>query len=171
MSHLIGSPADRIAGLIAVKFPLQICPTKERNVPSGKNNVYKSAHSYVQLFICSICFDLHYRGSDQTPSSSQTQKQAVSSEGIPKSVARVLHAAQVRQEWREKKRKFESGEDTGEHGGKGKRRRVDGNTNTKDKVKVKGHHDTKESNVMAIKPGESLGHFNRCVFSIPSTLL
>jgi hypothetical protein len=38
-------------------------------------------------------------------------------------------------------------------------------------VKVKGHHDTKESNVMAIKPGESLGHFNRCVFSIPSTLL
>jgi hypothetical protein len=90
------------------------------------------------------------------PSSIQTSKQAISSEGIPKSVARVLNAAHVRQEWREKKRKFESGEDTGEREGKGKKRRVDKSGDVKGKSTTKGN-----TKMLGILPGESLGHFNR----------
>ena len=90
-----------------------------------------------------------YRGSDQAPFS----KQAISSEPIPKTISRVLNAAHVRQEWREKKRKLASGEDiVGEGPGKNKKRRID--MDTKDKKKVQGS---------GIQPGESLAHFNRCV--------
>jgi len=63
----------------------------------------------------------------------------------------VLNAAHVREEWREKKRKLESGEDTGEREGKGKKRRV-GSGGAKGKM-------------LGIQPGESLGHFNRWVSS------
>ena len=76
----------------------------------------------------------------------------------------MLNAAHVRQEWREKKRKFESGEDTGERQGKHKRRRADGTPDVKGKTK--GLPDAKAKNKMlGIQPGESLGHFNRCALS------
>lgn len=105
-------------------------------------------------------------GSDQVPSSNQTSKHAISSEGIPKSVARVLNAAHVRQEWREKKRKPGSSEDTGERGGKNKRRRIDGGGDMKrmEPGKTKGQPDDKaKKKMLSIQPGESLGHFNRQV--------
>jgi hypothetical protein len=120
-----------------------------------------------ETFLCQHRFDLHYRGTDYAPSSNQTSKRAISSEGIPKSVARVLNAAHVRQEWREKKRKLESGEDAGECDGKGKKRRVDRSGDAKEKGagKAMAQHDSKTKNKsLGIQPGESLGHFNRRVF-------
>ncbi|KAI0053758.1 hypothetical protein FA95DRAFT_1552262 [Auriscalpium vulgare] len=80
------------------------------------------------------------RGTDLAPSGS------ISLEGIPKSLARVLDAAKIRTEYKDKKRKIASGED-------------DGNTN---KRRKKVHEDGKAKDI-AIKPGESLRHFNRRV--------
>ena len=117
---------------------------------------------------------MHYRGSDQAPSLGLSSKQAISSEIIPKSVARVLNAANVRQEWREKKRKFESGEDTGERERKGKKRQIDGSVVAKGNgvAKPSGDPGTKGKNkTLGIQPGESLGHFNRFAFSTPYILV
>jgi hypothetical protein len=122
------------------------------------------------IFFFGFFLDSYLRGSDQAPSSHQTSKQAISSEGIPKSAARVLNAAHVRQEWREKKRKFESGEDTGEHEGKRKRKRADGTSTADTKGKAKSHPDARAKNKMlGIQPGESLGHFNRCALILSSS--
>jgi len=82
------------------------------------------------------------RGSDLAP-----VKQSLSTESIPKSVSRILNAAQIRQDF--KKRKLE---DIGEERNSGKRRKVaDGSSSQSKKVKVK------------IQPGESLQHFNKRV--------
>jgi hypothetical protein len=71
----------------------------------------------------------------------------------------------VRQEWREKKRKLESGEDIGERDRKGKKRRVDGSEDAKGKTMAQ--HDSKTKNKsLGIQPGESLGHFNRWVLQV-----
>jgi len=106
------------------------------------------------------------KGSDQAPPLNHSSKQAISAEGIPKSVARVLNAAHVRQEWREKKRKLESGEDTEGREAKSKKRRIDEGAVTKEKgiTKMIRHPNTKGKNeTIGIQPGESLGHFNRRV--------
>lgn len=103
-----------------------------------------------------------YSGSDEVPSSIYTSKQTICTERIPKSISRVLNAAHVRQEWRDKKRKFE---DTGEREAKTKKRRVDGSEG-KAAAAVKthrGHDGEGRDKVLGIKPGESLAHFNRCV--------
>lgn len=102
-----------------------------------------------------------YRGSDEAPSSTYTSKQALCAERIPKSVSRILNAVHIRQEWRDKKRKFESGEDTGEREGIGKKRRVQDNEVITGKDR--GHDIEGKDKVLGIKPGESLAHFNRCV--------
>ncbi|TFY80570.1 hypothetical protein EWM64_g3438 [Hericium alpestre] len=86
--------------------------------------------------------NLQAKGKDLAPSSS------LSHEGIPKSVSRILNAAQVRGDYQEKKRKIESGEDVGPS----KKRRKQGAG-----AKGKGETD------ITIKPGESLAHFNRRV--------
>lgn len=111
-----------------------------------------------------LIFFLTPRGSDQAPSAIQTSKQAISSEAIPKSVSRVLNAAHVRQEWKEKKRKLASGEDTGEDTGKSKKRRIDTGGDVSLDPKGQG-----KSQAAVIQPGESLAHFNRCVLSTPSS--
>ncbi|KAJ3729501.1 hypothetical protein C8R42DRAFT_569466 [Lentinula raphanica] len=79
------------------------------------------------------------KGSDLAPS-----KQSLSEEAIPKSLSRVLNAAQVRQEWR--KRRIEDGE-PGETVDARKKRRLNG----------------KNHNIPSIVPGESLQHFNKRV--------
>lgn len=110
------------------------------------------------------------RGSDQAPSSNHASKQAISTERIPKSVSRVLNAAGVREEWRAKKRKLESGEDTGEHVRNGKKRRVGasepirGNAATKTTSQDGGKITGK---TLGIQSGESLAHFNRYVVTSP----
>jgi len=104
------------------------------------------------------------KGSDEAPSSIYTSKSAISRETIPKSVSRVLNAAHIQREWREKKRKFESelGEDTGERGAKSKKRRVD-DSRGKAAVNNREQHAKGTDKVLGILPGESLAHFNRRV--------
>ncbi|KAI0068634.1 hypothetical protein BV25DRAFT_1923837 [Artomyces pyxidatus] len=78
------------------------------------------------------------RGTDLAPTG------GTSAEGIPKSVSRVLDAAKVRQDFRQKKRKLADAEDDGQSS---KRRR----------------RDAEGAKEILIKPGESLKHFNRRV--------
>lgn len=130
-----------------------LCLTNEQNALSGRNYDRSGKYLPINSTKYTILMFFVYRGSDQAPFS----KQAISSEPIPKTLSRVLNAAHVRQEWREKKRKLASGEDiVGEGPGKNKKRRID--MDTKDKKKVQGS---------GIQPGESLAHFNRCVPSPP----
>jgi len=116
----------------------------------------------MNIFVC------HRRGFDQTPSLNHSSKQSIASEGVPKSVARVLNAARVQKEWRENKRKYESGKEIGQHEGKGKKRRIDGSGsglaqgNGQSVAKTHGQPDTKNK-TLSLQPGESLGHFNRRV--------
>lgn len=112
-----------------------------------------------------ILNSFNYRGSDEAPSSIYTSKHALSTERIPKSVSRILNATHVRQEWRDKKRKFDSEKDTGEHETKSKKRRVSSSEVVKGKAtgNSRGHDAEGRDKLLGIQPGESLAHFNRCV--------
>jgi hypothetical protein len=68
-------------------------------------------------------------------------KQNLASEPIPKSIERVLNAAKTREEYAERKRKGQAGDD--------------GPAQKKQKV------DKEVSRMPKIKPGESLQHFNK----------
>lgn len=84
----------------------------------------------------------------------------MSNEPIPKSLARVLNAAHIREEWKIKKRKLEEG---GDQASSHKRRKVDEGG----KGNVKGKRKERETtSKLKIKPGESIQHFNRCVIHI-----
>ncbi|KAH9939475.1 hypothetical protein B0H21DRAFT_756798 [Amylocystis lapponica] len=91
-------------------------------------------------------------GSDLPPA-----VRAISNEAIPKSVARVLNAAQVRKEWSEKNNKREprEGQDPPhvQPASGRKRKRKDGNNEETQAKKAK----------ITIQPGESMAHFNRRV--------
>lgn len=89
------------------------------------------------------------RGLDLPPMHKGNSKAALESEAIPKSMARVLNATQIRSEWRDKKakRELEDRDDGGKQASKKRRKGgLDGN-----KTKL------------SIQPGESLLHFNRRV--------
>ncbi|KAH8991129.1 hypothetical protein EDB86DRAFT_3244765 [Lactarius hatsudake] len=99
------------------------------------------------------------RGADLAPPDAGSST-TLSTEGIPKSISRVLDAARIRAEYRQKKRarQLEGG---GAHDGdddgaptlaKGKRRR-----------RVAADSDAGKSSTIGIQPGESLKHFNRRV--------
>ncbi|KAF5345673.1 hypothetical protein D9758_013067 [Tetrapyrgos nigripes] len=95
-------------------------------------------------------------GTDLPPPKSSIVKKGskgdIANEAIPKSLARVLNAAKVREDFKEKKRKNGFDEDD-EQGGGGKRRKVNGKEGkTKDRNGVSG-----------ILPGESLQHYNKRV--------
>ena len=68
---------------------------------------------------------------------------------MPKSVARILNAESIQRAWREKKRGLGDGGEDRNEGGK-KRRKLDNSNDARKKDKG-----------LKIKPGESLGHFNR----------
>jgi len=76
------------------------------------------------------------------------EKGDISNEAIPKSLARVLNAAKIRDDYKERKRMID--EDT--QGNAGKKRKIDG----KDEKAKNG--------VSGILPGESLQHYNKCAF-------
>ncbi|KAK7050609.1 hypothetical protein R3P38DRAFT_3387495 [Favolaschia claudopus] len=86
------------------------------------------------------------KGNDLAPSRGAD---ALSSEPLPKSFLRAINAAQVRAEFREKKRKLrDEGRDAVEGGGdqpKKKRRKSEGGAET----------------IQRIRPGETLAHFNK----------
>jgi hypothetical protein len=87
------------------------------------------------------------RGLDLPPAHKGNPKFALESEAIPKAMARVLNAVQVRSEWRQKrgKRKLEDHEG-GDNNASKKRRKEDADA---------------DKNKLSIQPGESLLHFNR----------
>ncbi len=72
----------------------------------------------------------------------------MNNEGIPKSAARVLNAAKIREDWRSKRKRQET--DSGKH--KNKQRKVHSG-------------DDKDSASLGtgwkIQPGEPIQHFNR----------
>ncbi|KAH9038973.1 hypothetical protein EDB85DRAFT_2110590 [Lactarius pseudohatsudake] len=99
------------------------------------------------------------RGADLAPPGAGSST-TLSTEGIPKSISRVLDAARIRTEYRQKKRARQH-EGGGAHDGdddgaptlaKGKKRR-----------RVAADSDAGKSSTIEIQPGESLKHFNRRV--------
>jgi hypothetical protein len=92
------------------------------------------------------------RGTDLAPPGANS-----TTEGIPKSVSRVLDAARIRAEYRLKKRARLLEEDGGADApttlAKAKKRRRRGTADT-----------DQETTTIEIKPGESLKHFNQCAF-------
>ncbi|KIP05925.1 hypothetical protein PHLGIDRAFT_517102 [Phlebiopsis gigantea 11061_1 CR5-6] len=87
-------------------------------------------------------------GADLAPA-----KNALSDEAIPKSVARVLNAARVQEEWKKRK----GAEDDGSGGKPRKRQKTD-----EDKRSGQAKGKAVKHN-LKILPGESLTHFNRRV--------
>ncbi|KAG6831446.1 hypothetical protein H0H87_005118 [Tephrocybe sp. NHM501043] len=92
-------------------------------------------------------------GNDLAP-----KKDSLSNEAIPKALSRVLNAATIREEYKLKKRKLE--DDNARKQGD-KRRKVDGESETKD-FKSK-RREAQATTKLVIKPGESIQHFNRRV--------
>jgi len=90
-------------------------------------------------------------------------KEILSKDAIPKGVARVLNAAQIRAEWREKnknkKRQLE--EDPSSHSNlprNKKRMRLGGEGDERG-----GRRESEQTTALQIQSGESLSHFNRRV--------
>ena len=100
------------------------------------------------------------RGTDLAPPGAGST--ALSTEGIPKSVSRVLDAAKIRAEYRQKKRarlhEVDGGVDAPTTLAKAKnRRRAAADSGVGDKAATTA--------TIEIRPGESLKHFNRCAFT------
>ncbi|KAI9446804.1 hypothetical protein H4582DRAFT_2167617 [Lactarius indigo] len=99
------------------------------------------------------------RGADLPPVGADSST-ALSTEGVPKSISRVLDAARIRAEYRQKKRARQLEE--GAHDGAD-----DGDAPTLAKSKKRrrtaADSDAGKSSTIEIQPGESLKHFNRRV--------
>ena len=100
------------------------------------------------VFACSYEFDIR-RGSDIAPA-----RDSLSHEAIPKGAARILNAARIQQDWKDKKRKRAEGAEDGPKDGK--RQRVRGDDEG-------GQRGGRHGGGIKIQPGESLAHFNRRV--------
>lgn len=92
------------------------------------------------------------RGNDLAPSGN------LSTKGIPKSISRILDAAKIREEFKQRKRTTLDGSFNDSGRPKKKRKQDEGNvsekTNAATTVKEK-------ANKIKIQPGETLAHFNR----------
>ncbi|PIL30420.1 hypothetical protein GSI_07607 [Ganoderma sinense ZZ0214-1] len=88
-------------------------------------------------------------------------RRAIEDEGIPKSVARVLNAAKVQQEWAERKRK--GADDSQGDGPSRKRLKRDAGGDSGEGEKKNGKGKGKGTVELRIMPGESMAHFNRRV--------
>ena len=95
---------------------------------------------------------LFFRGSELAPG-----KESLRNEAIPKSVARVLNAQAIREEWNLKKRKHEDGD--GRDGPGGKKRK----TTTTGRAAESGNLEKSKGISLTIQSGESIQHFNRSV--------
>ncbi|TBU24420.1 hypothetical protein BD311DRAFT_561405 [Dichomitus squalens] len=94
-------------------------------------------------------------GSDLAPGA----KKAIENEEIPKSAARVLNAAQVQQEFAERKRKSLDGDEGSAGPSRKKRKRDEGAGKSEDR----GEGEGKQKAQLRIMAGESMAHFNRRV--------
>lgn len=94
------------------------------------------------------------RGKDIAPSGN------LSTESIPKSISRILDAAKIREEFKQRKRTALG--DPSDGSGRPKKKRKQGEGNASDKINAATNVKGKEkANGIKIQPGESLAHFNR----------
>jgi hypothetical protein len=112
------------------------------NAPKCKCSVEKRTFRYENAKV-----PLLTRGTDLAPAKHIA---SLSTERIPKSLSRVLGAAQIRENWRERKRKLE---EEGVGAGADRKRK---------EKKLKGLSvEESDRNPLAIQPGEALAHFNK----------
>ncbi|KAF9652794.1 hypothetical protein BDM02DRAFT_2583928, partial [Thelephora ganbajun] len=133
------------------------CHTKEQNVPPARKSEPRGTTVVWDKFcsdkIKEICTR---RVTNQAPSQASRN---LREEAIPKSIARVLNASQIRSEWKQSL---------------GKRKQWDGERGTKADSQCKSQKKAKRSDAgtasedtklppIRIQPGESLAHFNKRV--------
>ncbi|KAI0293389.1 hypothetical protein BC826DRAFT_1015225, partial [Russula brevipes] len=111
------------------------------------------------------------RGADLAPPSGNNRT-GISTERIPKSAARVLDAARIRAEYRQKRGRQETDANDNDPGAPkrppSKKRRMDaGAGGDESKVLRKKGTDGPNGTTIQIQSGESLKHFNRCAFFFP----
>ena len=117
-----------------------------------------------------VLFVSHFpRGADLAPLGHQGRNRGLPDETIPKSVLRVLDAAKIRAEYRQK-RKLLGADANDDDGRTSKKRRTarsaetGGDTSMNAKgSKGKSKESRGETTTIKIQPGESLRAFNRCV--------
>jgi hypothetical protein len=119
-----------------------------------------------------VLFVSHFpRGADLAPLGYQGRNRSLANETIPKSALRVLDAAKIRAEYRQKRKLLEA-DANDDDGPTSKKRRTTrqaatgGDTSMNGKgSKGKGKGSRGETTTIKIHPGESLRAFNRCVCS------
>lgn len=112
--------------------------------------------TWADAFISStniLCF-YGLRGKDIAPSGN------LSTEGIPKSISRILDAAKIREEFKQRKRTALDDPSGGSGRPKKKRKPAVEATHEKDDATPNGKGSEKASDIK-IQPGETLAHFNR----------
>lgn len=132
------------------------CPTNDRNDPfvSSRKTRRKYTTKYTTAQIVRVYIAI--LTSNNSGHNLEPNKSSIASEAIPKSVSRVLNALQIRKEWADKKRKL-NGEDAG---GGGQRKRQKVNRASDSKLAEGSNKGTS----LKILPGESIQHFNKCVY-------
>lgn len=86
----------------------------------------------------------------------------LSTEGIPKSISRILDAAKIREDFKQRKRT--ALDEPSDGSGRPKKKRKQAVEDTKEKATTASNEKGKEKAAeIKIKPGETLAHFNRCV--------
>jgi hypothetical protein len=153
------------------------CPTNVRIAPCASNKEKKGQHTRRWL-ITPHAYVSHFpRGADLAPLGHQGRNRGLANETIPKSVLRVLDAAKIRAEYRQKCKLLEA-DANGDDGPTSKKRRTTrpaatgGDTSMNAKgSKGKGKESKEEKAMIKTQPGESLRAFNRCVFSHSFILL
>lgn len=94
------------------------------------------------------------RGMDVAPSGN------LSTEGIPKSVSRILDAAKIREDFKQRKRT--ALDEPSDGSGRPKKKRKQAVDDTREKATTAPNEKGKEKAAeIKIKPGETLAHFNR----------
>jgi len=113
------------------------------------------------------------RGTDLAPSGG-IHGTSISTERIPKSAARVLDAARIRAEYRQKRARLQTDEADANDGVSAskppppkKRRTNAGRAEAGKSGKALAKGSDKPVGTIEIQPGESLKHFNRCAFLAP----
>jgi hypothetical protein len=155
-------------------------PHKRAN-RSVREQQRKERSAHITQSMC-LLISHFLRGADLAPLGHQGRNRGLADESIPKSVLRVLDAAKIRAEYRQKRKLPEAkANDDNDDGPTSKKRRRttrpaakggDTSRNVKGlKGKGKGKWSRGETTTIKIQPGESLRAFNRCVFFFGSHLL
>jgi len=134
---------------------LSQCRTNEQNVRSARKSEQRGMTVIGPKLCANMIVEISTsRVTDQVPSQVSRNLHA---EAIPKSVARVLNASQIRSEWKQSL-------------GKRKQRNEERDIETDSQCKSRKRSRTKRASVasedtklppMRIQPGESLTHFNK----------